>query len=198
MKKIGLILGIYVVAITLTVSNSAHSQEKKETPEDMSAPSAEHQEIAKYAGDWNVEMHFVSDKENVYAGSSINSMIVGGRFLQIQFSLNKGDSDVEGAFILGFDRRNLEYQILAMDSWGTYYVTASGKRSEKTGAIKMYGKDNDPKMKKMGWGVKEFGHICRFKNEKHFTIEIFFIDTRTDARTELKSMEYKFTRVEDK
>lgn len=197
MNRFKINLAVCASAIILAASYSAFSQVNDEVYEDLTAPSAEHEEMASYAGTWDVEMNFASDSKNVYTGSSTNAMIVGGRFLQIQFSLNKGDSDVDGAFILGFDRRNLEYQILAMDSWGTYYVTAVGKRSEETGAIKMYGKDNDPNMKKMEFD-KEFGHICKFKSENRFTIEIFFIDTRTDARTELKSMEYRFSRTEDK
>jgi len=86
--------------------------------------------------------------------------------------------------------------MLGMDSWGTYYVTALGNRSEQGGAIKLYGKDDDPNMKKMGY-EKEFGYICNFESENQFVIEIIFIDTRTDTRNEIKFMVYKFSRADN-
>lgn len=196
MIKTRMICSICAVASILSAGDTANSQDKNEAPEDMTAPSTEHKEMANYAGDWDIEMHFVSDKENVYSGSSTNVMLVGNRFLQIQFSAKNTSSDVEGVFILGFDRRNLKYQMLGMDSWGTYYVTALGERSEQGGAIKLYGKDDDPNMKKMGY-EKEFGYTCNFESENKFVIEIIFIDTRTDARNEIKFMVYKFSRADN-
>ncbi len=47
-------------------------------------------------------------------------------------------------------------------------------------------------MKKMGI-EKEFGYNLTFNDKDRFVIEIFWIDNRTDARTEIKALEYVFT-----
>ena len=80
-----------------------------------------------------------------------------------------------------------------MDSYGTYFVTSRGKQDETTRKIKMYGKDDDPRMKAMGF-TKEFAHVLDIRGKDEFAIEVWFVDTRTEARKELKSTEYIFKR----
>ena len=48
-------------------------------------------------------------------------------------------------------------------------------------------------MKKMGF-EKEFGYACFFKDDSQFVIEVFWIDTRTAVREEIKAIEYSFSR----
>lgn len=196
MYKVKQTFFILIMPILLLSSSTVYSEDNAEVQEDLSNPSKEHEELAKYTGKWNVEMQFASSqKDKAYLGTSMNTMLVGNRFLQIQFAVKQDTLEANGVFVIGFDRRNLEYQMTGMDTWGTYYVTASGKRLEKSNTIKLYGKDNDPFMKKMGF-EKEFGYSCTFENENKFVIEVFFVDTRTPARNELKAMDYKFTRAE--
>lgn len=187
---------ILIMHILLLSWSTVYSEDNAEVQKDLSKPSKEHEELAKYAGKWNVEMQFASSqKDEAYSGTSINTMLVENRFLQIQFAASKASEEVSGVFIIGFDRRNLEYQMTGMDTWGTYYVSATGKRLPECNTIKLYGKDNDPNMKKIGFD-KEFGYSCTFENENMFVIDVFFIDTRTAARNELKFMEYRFSRTE--
>ncbi len=155
--------------------------------EDISGPGPEHENLSSYVGEWDVALEM--GKEN-YEGSSTTSMIVGDRFLQVDFSVSNESNTIEGIFFIGFDRRNDAYQVLGMDSFGTYFVTASGPAVEGF-TSKAYGKDNDPMMKKMGF-EKEFGYNLTFKEKDRFVIEIFWIDNRTDAHTEIKALEYVF------
>ena len=120
--------------------------------EDLSKPGPEHKNLSTYVGSWNTRLQMGKD---TYVGNSTTKMIVGNRFLQVNFSVSNETNSIEGIFMIGFDRRNNAYQVLGMDSFGTYFVTAAGPKSEEYTA-KTYGKDDDPVMKKMGF-EKEFG-----------------------------------------
>ena len=61
----------------------------------------------------------------------------------------------------------------------------------------MYGKDDDPVMKAMGF-TKEFVHILDIRGKDEFAVEVWFVDTRTAERREIKSLEYIFTRTSDR
>lgn len=84
---------------------------------------------------------------------------------------------------------------MAADIGGTYFVTASGKRDSETKTIKVYGKDNDPMMKKMGFD-KEFAFALSLQDEDQFSVVVYWIDTRTSERNEIVGLSYSFTRAE--
>ncbi len=158
--------------------------------EDISGPGPELERLSKYVDSWDVELQMGGQ---TYSGTSSTKLIVGDRFLQADFAVENASGNIEGIYIIGFDRRNEVYQVLGMDSFGTYFVSATGPASEEYTA-KTYGKDNDPMMKKMGF-EKEFGYNLLFKEDDKFVIEVFWIDNRTEARTEIKALEYVFTRT---
>jgi hypothetical protein len=119
-------------------------------------------------------------------------MIVGGRFLQLEYQA-KGPNETEGMFILGFDPRHQRFTLITMDSFGAYYVASQGKRDEASGKIRMQGTDDDPMMKSLGY-TKEFVHVLDLRSADEFAIEVWFVDTRTPARREMKFMDYTFKR----
>ena len=112
---------------------------------DAAQPGPEHELLAKYAGEWNLEASFrmaPGAQLLTETGTARMHPILGGRFLQI---------DVEGAFmgspfesmtLLGFDRRYDDWTLIGFDTYGTYYVTAKGKRGED-GVVRMDGRDED-------------------------------------------------------
>lgn len=195
MNRKRLIMIVIAVTALSPASTTVNADSKEQPPADQTAPAAEHIALAKYQGQWTVEFNFAHDNDVVYTGTSTNTMLVGDRFLQVQYEARNDTSMVEGVFMFGFDRRNDAYQILAMDSWGTYFVTASGKVSPEGDAFKCYGKDNDPHMKKLGY-EKEFGYLTFFETENQFSITVFWVDTRTSERNEMKALEYRFSRAE--
>jgi hypothetical protein len=167
-------------------------------------PGPEHEQLARYAGTWNIEVKLGGGPAAmVYQGTADNRMIVGGRFLQIEYrgaakdgTAKAGASkagSTEGSFIVSFDSRHKRYSIVALDNFGTYFVTSQGKRDEETGTIKMLGTDDDPMMKRMGF-TKEFAHVLDLRSPDQFAIEVRIIDTRTPARKEMKYVEYLFNR----
>ena len=180
---------------------SAVSQDRK-SPEQLSRahlqqlgePGPEHEALSGYSGTWKVSVLFGSAQAPpLYVGTSANRMVVGGRFLLCEFKAAGRGGTTEGIFTLGFDRRHAEYTIQSMDSWGTYFVTARGKQQSGSKRIKLYGTDDDPHMKSMGF-IKEFSYVINLEGADEFAIEVLMIDTRTAERREQKMMVYEFVR----
>jgi hypothetical protein len=158
------------------------------------SPGPEHEQLAGYAGAWNVEMRLGGGpRAKVYQGAADARMIVGGRFLQIEYQAKSPADATEGLFTIGFDKRHKRYVLVAFDNFGTYFVTSQGQREEGSDKIKMYGVDDDPMMKSMGY-TKEFAHVLAPRSADEFALEVWMIDTRTEARREFKYIDYKFTR----
>jgi hypothetical protein len=162
-------------------------------PAKFTKPGEEHEKLARYVGAWNIEIRMGSGAALAYQGAATNRMTVGGRFLQMEFQAQGKSNTTEGIFTLSFDTRHQRFSIIAMDSFGTYFVTSSGKRDEASGKIRMLGTDDDPLMKSMGY-TKEFIHIVDFRSLDEYVVEVWFVDTRTSARREFKYMDYVFKR----
>jgi len=132
-----------------TLAASAAFAQPQPTPEQMAQmleemrPTTEHQELAKLAGRWNQEVTWSMGGPPVKAtGIVTNRMILGGRFLVSEGTSNNpigfGDTTIELMTIYGFDRRTRDYTIVGYDSFGTYYVTAAGKKTP-AGLVLMHG-----------------------------------------------------------
>ena len=157
-------------------------------------PGLEHEAFARYVGTWDLTVNMGSGASAIkYQGAADSRMTVGGRFLQVEYQA-KGEADAtEGLFTLGFDSRHQRHTLIAMDSFGTYFVTSQGQRDAKSGKIRMSGADDDPVMKALGY-TKEFVHVLDLRGPEEFVIEVWFVDTRTAARKEFKYMDYTFKR----
>jgi hypothetical protein len=183
---------VFAALLLVAAYVTAQEPEKKAPPSreemlKMMGPGPEHEQLAKYAGKWDLTIKM---GPQTFQCTTENRMIVGNRFLEIDYASK--DKKMEGQFSLGFDRRHQHYTLTAMDSFGTYPVHSQGKRDGEQLA-KLYGKDDDPMMKAMGF-TKEFVHVLDFKSPDEFVIEVHFIDTRTAERKEFKAMDYVFQR----
>jgi hypothetical protein len=160
----------------------------------LGRPGPEHEILARYSGVWEIEIRMVSSNAPImYQGAATNRMTAGGRFLQIEYQAVGKTNITEGIFSIGFDQRHQRFTVIAIDSLGSYFVTSRGVRDEKTGKIRLLGTDDDPMIKPAGY-TKEFVHVLDLRSPNNFIIEIWFIDTRTAARKELKFMDYTFKR----
>lgn len=179
----------------------AGAQETKEQPDfaklrEQSQPGLEHNQLSQYSGKWQLEITMGSgDRSATSNGRATSYMMLDDRFLWIAYNVGGKAGRVKGSFTVGYDRRNERYSLIAMDTHGTYFVTSHGTKDEETGKIKLYGKDDDPHMKAMGFD-KEFAHTIDFRNPEELVVEVYYIDTRTAERKERKAMEFVFTRTE--
>jgi hypothetical protein len=184
----------------LLLAPLAGAQEAKQppSPQDLLAktrPGPEHARLAALDGDWRITITMGGGPQQaVWRGEAAAKPIVGRRFLEITYKAEGAGEPAEGVLLLGFDRRHGEYTLVALDQWGTYWVTARGKPTEGSPVIKMYGRDDDPMMKAMGL-TKEFAFALDLTDAAHPKLAALMIDTRTPERKELKLVEYAFERA---
>ena len=193
-----------VALLAVWVASIGYAQDGKKAPRrksneqlrELANPGPEHRELANYEGKWNLEIRLgAGESIAVYSGASHNRMVAAGRFLLCEFDASLQNEVAAGVLTIGFDRRHDEYTIQSLDSWGTYFVTARGKRAEDSKLIKLYGKDDDPHMKSMGL-TKEFAFELDLTARHKFSIKVYMIDNRTPNRREMLMMEYQFTKTE--
>ena len=191
----------FALALML-VGVSLPAQEPKQQAKPLSAeeqlkltkPGVEHELLARYAGTWEVEVTMGSGAAALtYRGTGENRMTVGGRFLQMEYQAKGKADSTEGMFTVGFNSRHQRHTLIAMDSFGTYFVMSQGQRDATSGKIRMLGADDDPMMKAMGY-TKEFVHVLDLRGADEYAVEVWFVDTRTPARQEFKYMDYTFRR----
>jgi hypothetical protein len=189
--------------LAICMTDPGHAQEKGKAPPpkshqqllELAKPGPEHKELQKYAGEWAATIRMgAGESAKVYSGKSINRMVADGRFLLCEFDTKLQNEAATGILTLGFDRRHGEYTIQSMDSWGTYFVTARGKRKADSDQIKLYGTDDDPHMTSLGL-TKEFAFEFDFAASEGFSINVYMIDTRSEERREMLMMEYQFTKT---
>lgn len=173
---------------------------KSETLYQQALPGPEHQTLASFAGDWEAELTFgAGPAARTTRCDGRSRMVVGGRFLQMDYRAKEtvGSDDPasfsEGQFQLGFDRRHRQFTIVAMDNWGTYFVTGKGQEDSSSGKIRLAGTDDDPQMKAMGL-TKEFVYAIDLRDRDRLTVDVLVVDTRTPARREFKLLGIVFKR----
>ena len=112
---------------------------------DAAHPGPEHELLARYAGEWTLEASLAmapGAEPFTEKGTARMHPILGGRFLQIDVEGGFQGMPYESMTLLGFDRRYGDWTLLAFDTFGTYYVTAKGKRGED-GIVRVDGRDED-------------------------------------------------------
>jgi hypothetical protein len=201
MKNIVFLTFAFVFVLATQINAQTHREDTAAIPADpleLAKPGPAHEELSAYVGPWLVTIRLgAGDSAIDYTGTASNRMAIGNRFLVYEISAKGAQRALEGMFTIGFDRRHSEYTIQAIDSWGTYFVTARGQKEGTPASIKLYGTDDDPHMKSLGL-TKEFAYVLDLSDGDSFSIEVLMIDTRTEERHEMKMMEYRFTRVESK
>ena len=154
------------------------------------APGPEHERLSALAGGWSVETVAPSGAATK-SHTAQATTIIGGRFLQIDLTAT-GPRPAPQRFTIGFDRRHGRYNLIAMDTDGTYSVSATG--TERDGVIRMVGEDEDPVMRRMGL-TKRFAHTLEILSRDEFTLSVLFVDTRTPEERLVPAARYRFRRI---
>lgn len=102
----------------------------------------EHARLRDLVGTWDAHVKFwmtpgAGPIES--AGTSVNTLIMGGRYLQSEFSM----PDFEGRGFVGFDRVRNEHVSAWLDSMGTGISLARGKADEGGRRLEVFADDID-------------------------------------------------------
>ena len=160
---------------------------------ELAKPGPEHKQLESLAGAWDLDVKSwmqPGKPPTTFKGTCQNRMILGGRFLLSEAKSGEGPMAVENMIILGFDRRHKKYTTVALDTMGTYWVTAAGPYVDSRKATVMYGEDVDPAL-----GTQKYDMVIRVINPNQFVMEIIFKDPEhTGGQKELKFVEVTHTR----
>jgi hypothetical protein len=112
-------------------------QEMMEVWKKLAIPGEPHRLLASRVGSWSTKSkHWMEhDKPPMeFAGSCERRMILGGRFLQDEFSGEMMGSPFTGIGVIGYDNHTKKYVSTWMDSMGTgiYFFEGTAGRDGKT------------------------------------------------------------------
>lgn len=152
-------------------------------------PGTVHEMLAKADGEWTFESTFWMSPDappTTSTGTSVNKMILGGRYQESVHKGNMMDMPFEGHSILAYDNAKKIFQNIWVDNMGTGIMTTEGAWDDATKSMTLKGKAFDP-MSGKDIDVKE---IFKMVDDDHHAMEMYMI---ADGK-EFKSMEVKYTR----
>jgi hypothetical protein len=182
-------LGVVFLSIHVRAQDMAAVME-------LMQPGPEHERLKLFEGEWDMStrMWMPGQPEIKTDGTSTNRLILGGRFLEMRAVSKMVGANWESLTILGFDRRHDVFTFVGYDTWGTYYVTASGTYVEEKKKLILSGEDTDPVM-----GMKQkYSFIYTWTNEDTFTIELVFIDFPGVEQKEYRMIEITYRRKQER
>jgi hypothetical protein len=156
----------------------------------LSKPGPSHRLLQTFVGDWDVQLTFWSDPKaagETSAGRSQISWILGGRFLQEQFSGRIGSEDYTGVGIIGYDNGSRTFKTVWADSLNTALTTASGRYHPDTGTISLESQVYDPLLS----GTKTIYSKLQINSPDSYT---FSMTDKSPEGKHFTSFEMRYTR----
>ena len=192
------LLSIFCIVALACVGLSQEPTEaqrvKMATVAELAKPGPEHVKLSSLTGSWDKEIKYFPAPGKppvIQKGTCENRMILGGRFLVSEAKGTLGTISFENTTIFGFDRRHNEYTAIALDTEGTYFVTAAGAFDEKKQAAVMYGEDQDPVVEH----TQKWNFVMTFLGPDKYTLELIFKDKEhAHGLPEFKMLEIVHTR----
>ena len=171
------------------------SKEQKEMQERMrkySVPNANHEFLKSLVGSWKGDVKYWMDSKadsSESEGRSDNRMIMGGRFLEENFSSNLMGQFYEGRGVYGYDGMHKEFTGIWFDSTSTSVMISSAHYNPSTKIFTEVGNISNLFSEEY---YRSYKAVTALIDEGHYSYELFLKDQ--DGR-EYKSMSIIFTRL---
>ena len=174
-------------ALASTVPQSEQDQQKAmEAYMKMAATNENHAHLGQFAGEWNVTTTAWMEPgapPQKSQGTSHAEMILGGRFLKMNFKGTMLGQPFEGIQIAGYDNMKKKFVTFWIDSTSTAFFLTEGTLDAAAKTTTETGDWPDPVTGKT-MGVKS---VTKLVGPDEYTYEMFMIGP--DGK-EFKSMEY--------
>jgi hypothetical protein len=153
----------------------------------MGRPGKPHALLARMAGHWEVEARTWTGPghSSTTRGTSVNRMVMGGRFLQTTYKGSFLGKPFEGTGYLGFDNLKRRFQSAWIASTGTAIEIQEGDTDSDGTKIELRG-SYDTRESSMPNRV-----VYSVQDDDHFTMESYVVYQGQEVR----DMELKFHRV---
>ena len=195
MKKISSLLCLILFAVGCVFAQGQPSEPNMAKMmadyEKLMTPGAEHQQLGKFVGEWNIASKWYPAKGAPAVESNATTSakwILNGRFLQSDFHGEMMGKPFQGLGIEGFDTFKKKYTMIWMDESSTAIYTAEGTASPDGKTITYLGKHDDPMTGAKDLDVKYVGTII--DDSKH----TFQIIEKPGTPDEYVAMEMTYTR----
>lgn len=178
-KKISA-LGILLVMIAALWRSGSAQQTEQDQQKMMEAymkimaVNENHAYLKNFLGEWDVSTKAwmqPGTEPVVSQNSSTARMIMGGRFLKIEFTGEMFGQPFEGLQIVGFDNFQKKYMTFWIDSSSTAFYLLSGTRDESANVITDTGDWTDP----MTGGTIGVRAVTKLISEDEYVYEMYMI-----------------------
>jgi len=154
-------------------------------------PGEQHKILAKSTGTWSADVtHWSADgaPPQKAAGTSVNTMLYGGRYQQSKFSGNMMGMPFEGTTIMGYDNTEKKYFLTWIDNMSTAVMIASGNWDDANKSITLTGTMKNP----ANGRECDLKEVYKIVDDNTHAMEMYGPDPKTG--NEYKMMEIKYTR----
>jgi hypothetical protein len=155
--------------------------------QELAVPGAPHQLLAGMAGSWSVKGTCSMEPGGStveHTGTSEQRMILGGRFLQQEFSGEMMGSPFTGIGYMGYDNHTRKYVSTWLDSMGTGIYYFEGTAGTDGKSITQTCSYDDPVR-----GPVQWRSVTRIVDESHLAFEMYITD-QSGKEDKMAEMEY--------
>lgn len=200
-----MLLGMMVVALTIFLVGESAAQEKKKAEKKMPSqeemmkhweaammPGEGHKKLEPMVGIFDAEvkmwMNGPSGEPTVSTGTSVNTLVLGGRYVQQQFTSVMMNQPFSGIGFTGYDNFNKKYVGFWIDNMSTGMSTMTGSVDKQGSTFTMWGKMDEPMTGEKGKKVK---YITRIIDADKHIFEVYDVTTYGDKKP---TMQITYTR----
>jgi hypothetical protein len=187
------LLAVFTVGFTGLTSAQDMTPEQQAAMMKAMQPGEHHKHLARFAGkfEYTSKMWMQEGTPPMESrGSSVSSIIMGGRYLEDAVKGDFGGMPFEGRGLMGYDNVSGEYTFAWIDNMGTGIMRATGKCSENGKTITLDGTAVSPET----GGEMPFREVIRVVDAKHHVME--FYGPSPDGGEMFKMMELTYTRLD--
>ncbi len=169
-------------------------QAAMEAMQKLGSPTEGHKVFEPLVGQWTYTAQWWMAPEappESMTGTSTNSLIFGGRFLQQQVrGQGEGQPPFEGLGVLGYDNIRKEYQSLWLDNMATGMMNGTGQFDAPTSTLTEQGEFSCPMT---GEAHRPFRSVWKLVDQDHSLYESY---SRAPDGREFKTLELRYTRAQ--
>jgi hypothetical protein len=131
-------------------TDKAHDQMMAEMAK-YGAPGPAHEGLKKMEGKWKASMKswFAPGEPTVSEGTAVNTLVLGGRFVEMRYSADFMGMPFEGIGYTGYDNKKNEYLSFWADNMSTVWMTSTGQMNASKNELSFTGISDGPDGKPM-------------------------------------------------
>ena len=192
MKKLFLLMACCFMMLSMVsfAQEDAAANDMMKAWTDYMTPGAVHEMLASCNGAWKTTatMWQAPNMEPVVGeGTTMNEMILGGRYQKSSYKGEMMGMPFEGVNTLAYDNATKEFISTWIDNMGTGMMICKGKYNEDEKMVEMNGTYVDP----MSKTEKPFRETFKLVDNDHQVLEMYVNDDNGD---EFMTMKIEYTR----